>query len=250
MNKHGVENFILEIIEELPLDSTKEESDIREIFWINELNTIMPFGYNMTRGGDGGNTLEKWDQDKKESLWKEQGNKRRGKRSPEWCKAISDGSFGKKLSEETKKKISDTNKRKGISPPENTKWKKGQIGTFSGKTHNEITKQKISKARIGKTYEDIYGENANVQRNIRKENWTGSKNPNFIEFPLDVKKEILIVLSTNKLYMKDLVEKYKISGYKLKMWFREIGVDNYQSLWYKTSKNEWCEFWRNMNDNS
>jgi hypothetical protein len=46
MRKYGTENFHIEIIEET--DSPNE----REIFWIETLNP----DYNMTRGGDGGDT--------------------------------------------------------------------------------------------------------------------------------------------------------------------------------------------------
>lgn len=51
MNKHGVEHFNFEVIEET--DNTVE----REQFWINELRTYIGFkdcnGYNATLGGDG-----------------------------------------------------------------------------------------------------------------------------------------------------------------------------------------------------
>lgn len=52
MRKYGIENFII---------STLEEPDIlllniREIYWIAELNSIVPFGYNCTKGGNGGDT--------------------------------------------------------------------------------------------------------------------------------------------------------------------------------------------------
>lgn len=50
MNKHGLDNFIVEIIESnIPLD----EINKREEYWINELNTLRPNGYNLTLGGEG-----------------------------------------------------------------------------------------------------------------------------------------------------------------------------------------------------
>lgn len=47
---HGVKNFSIEIIEEC---ETSEQLNEREIFWIDELNTKHPCGYNFTDGGEG-----------------------------------------------------------------------------------------------------------------------------------------------------------------------------------------------------
>ncbi|MBR4383755.1 MAG: GIY-YIG nuclease family protein, partial [Selenomonadaceae bacterium] len=46
---HKWENFTVEIIEECPI----EQLDKREMFWIAELKTKTPNGYNLTDGGDG-----------------------------------------------------------------------------------------------------------------------------------------------------------------------------------------------------
>lgn len=54
MNKHGVEHFRFEVIEET---DNPEETCKREQYWINELRTYVWFkdcnGYNATLGGDG-----------------------------------------------------------------------------------------------------------------------------------------------------------------------------------------------------
>ena len=50
IQKHGIENFIVEIIEKC---ETPEQLNEREIFWIAELKCKHPFGYNQTDGGDG-----------------------------------------------------------------------------------------------------------------------------------------------------------------------------------------------------
>lgn len=47
MRKHGFENFNIDIVEEC-----KENIDDREIYWIKKLNP----DYNMTLGGEGGDT--------------------------------------------------------------------------------------------------------------------------------------------------------------------------------------------------
>lgn len=50
MNKYGVENFIIEELEQV---ENEVELDEREIYWIQELQTYGSSGYNATKGGDG-----------------------------------------------------------------------------------------------------------------------------------------------------------------------------------------------------
>ncbi len=50
IRKYGWENFIAEVIEMCLVEQLNE----REIFWISELNSKVPNGYNLTDGGDGG----------------------------------------------------------------------------------------------------------------------------------------------------------------------------------------------------
>jgi group I intron endonuclease len=50
INKYGKQNFKKEIIQ---ICSSLEELNEREIYWIKELNTKVPNGYNLTDGGEG-----------------------------------------------------------------------------------------------------------------------------------------------------------------------------------------------------
>lgn len=50
MNKYGIENFIIEELEEVKDESILDE---REKFWIDEMHTYGSNGYNATSGGDG-----------------------------------------------------------------------------------------------------------------------------------------------------------------------------------------------------
>ena len=54
MNKYGINNFSFEIIEECK----KNELSEKEKYWINYYNSTSPNGYNLTKGGDGGNTFQ------------------------------------------------------------------------------------------------------------------------------------------------------------------------------------------------
>ncbi len=50
IRKYGIEHFKVEVLEEC---DTLEQLNEREIFWIKELNTKYPNGYNLTDGGEG-----------------------------------------------------------------------------------------------------------------------------------------------------------------------------------------------------
>jgi len=250
MNYHGIENFTIILLENV--DSTnKQYINEREKYWILELNTIMPNGYNMTSGGDGGNTLEKWTQEEKEKLWKKQASKRIGsKRSPESRAKMSEKAKNRILSHETRKKISQTRKLKGLFPPEETRWKKGQIGAFKGKKHSQYSKSLISKARSGKTYEDLLGnEKAQKRKQELSKNWNNNKNPNYVDFNDNLKNKALKQLRKNKITMNNLSKHIKISPYKIRQWFRSIGISNYQKFSNITSISEWQNFWRSINVN-
>jgi group I intron endonuclease len=126
INHHGIDNFELILLERC----SKEESNDRERYWILTLNSITPNGYNMTKGGDGGNTLEFWLEENKKLLYQQQGNSRRYPRNAQWRASLSKAAKlreSEKTEEEKKKisnQISDTLKRrykngeiKAIAPP-------------------------------------------------------------------------------------------------------------------------------------
>lgn len=49
IRKYGKENFTLEIID---VANSANELDEKEIFWINKMNTLFPYGYNLKQGGN------------------------------------------------------------------------------------------------------------------------------------------------------------------------------------------------------
>lgn len=52
IQKYGWENFQLEILQEVESDNLIEELNQLEIDYIQKLNTLIPFGYNMLEGGN------------------------------------------------------------------------------------------------------------------------------------------------------------------------------------------------------
>ena len=72
MRKYGIEHFSYKILEK---NIDKELLNEREIYWIQKLNTKVPFGYNMTDGGDGGPGRKPLSKEEKEynSKLREQG---------------------------------------------------------------------------------------------------------------------------------------------------------------------------------
>ena len=154
--KYGLDAFDFEILKECEDD----ELDYWEMYYIKELNTKAPYGYNLTNGGDGGNTYicknaEEMNIIKQKISESNKGEKNHmyGKHhTEETKKKIIKALKGRKRkphSEETKRKISESNKGKIFS--EETKNKisesrKGEKNWNYGKHHSEETKRKISES--------------------------------------------------------------------------------------------------------
>jgi group I intron endonuclease len=118
-NKYGEINFIFEIKE----CCSKQELDEKEKYYINlSKSNIREFGYNMTCGG---NTTQGYHHTEETKIKIGQREYKTGSENP---------LFGKKRSDETKKKISEKNKGNK---------------NFLGRHHSEKTKLKISNSKKG-----------------------------------------------------------------------------------------------------
>lgn len=98
LNFYGIDKFTLAVVE----DNISEDGiNEREKFWIKTLNTLIPNGYNMTEGGDGGSMKD--NPNYIESI------KRRdlkGSKNPMWGKrGENNPNFGSKRSKEQKENI-------------------------------------------------------------------------------------------------------------------------------------------------
>lgn len=146
IRKYGVDNFTCEVIEWC---ETSDELSEREIYWIDKLNCLdSEVGYNLHEGGGQppifiGEEHPNW------------GNKfgLKGENHPNWGKRGElSYLYGTSHSEETKNKISESNKGKVFS--EETKQKMseskkeayiGKGNPFYGKEHTDETKELIGK---------------------------------------------------------------------------------------------------------
>lgn len=94
IKKYGKENFSKEIIEYIDDDEKHLKVSEREIYWIAELDTMYPKGYNLSPGGEGGCTKEA--AEKVIATKKKNGT---NKLSEETRRKISEAKMGVKFSE-------------------------------------------------------------------------------------------------------------------------------------------------------
>ena len=154
IRKYKKENFTWTILER---PKTWELACSMEQFYIDYLNTKEPNGYNLTDGGEGTPGWKMPDRmriNKSESM-KGEKHHNWGKKLPEETrKKISESHKGKKLSEEHKKKLAITSSKIKHSEETKKKISENNIGKHShqllGRKHSEESKMKMSKAKRGK----------------------------------------------------------------------------------------------------
>ena len=155
INKYGFDKFIWEILDTA---DTLVELNEKEIYWINKKNSMNEnFGYNTHLGGNGGaqtnqKVLNKISESKKgkklsDETKKKIGDGNRGKKaffSEEAKLNMSKGQTGRKLSEETKSKILASRKKFFENMSEDDKIRISN--SHKGKKHSDETKKKIGEA--------------------------------------------------------------------------------------------------------
>lgn len=142
LRKYGKENFVFQIIEEYKFE---EEAYEAEQFFIQYLGTQTPFGYNLVSGGKGGSAGV------------------RRKLSSETKRKISETLKGHIVSEQTKKKLSENHmfhkhseetKKKMSSKIRSEEFKRKISKILKGHIVSEETKRKISKANKGRKHSE------------------------------------------------------------------------------------------------
>lgn len=132
--KHGKENFKREILEFC--DSTRELNE-KEMFWIEKLSTISSKnGYNLTKGGDGGNTISLRTQEEQLET-----KKKLSESIQKYWDNIAEEDKEERVSKIRGKKRSDESK---------ARYSKAKKGIPKTKEHLENLSKSLKKAKAGK----------------------------------------------------------------------------------------------------
>jgi group I intron endonuclease len=135
LNKYGIQSFNVSVIDSA---ESREILCEKERYWIQHYNCKVPNGYNLTDGGDGlVNPSEIVRKRISDTLKKKH--------------LVTKGFTGRKHTEESKRKTSETLKEVFSSP----EIRKKMSDARKGKVISEEQKQKISKAKTGVKRTDI-----------------------------------------------------------------------------------------------
>lgn len=213
MNCYGIDNFQIEIIEEC----SKSDSNNRERFFIALYDsTNKEKGYNMTNGGDGGDT---WSNNpNKVQISKKISEIHKGYQHTEEAKnKMRECALRRPpMSKETRNKISINLKKFYIEHPDargknnHMRGKYGALHPFYGKHHTLEARKKISLARQGKSYSEIFDDEETIikLKEILRLKFTGSNNPKYKEINLKTFEELCMTDMT----IKEIAEYLGITG--------------------------------------
>ena len=235
MNKYGYDFFI---VTELEVCSN-EKGDVLEIHYIKAYNSFSENGYNMTIGGDGGNTGKYYSKSPYEWIKENKGEeeaqrikneayKKVSKSLSIYCKGKSlEERWGKEKAQNAKSKISNSIKALGIKPPINH-WERGNHPML-GKTHTEESRKKMSNVRKGKGYDEIYGKEKSDELKAKKsELWKGKQNPNSKPDLTDIEIRSIFELLLDLHTLKEISKKINISESRIRKVIRSFGIKNLQ----------------------
>lgn len=175
LRKYGMDLFTITAV---ALAISRQELDEKEQYWIKELNSEHPNGYNLTLGGGGGNSKARTEEWKREKSKKMTGDNNPAKRlevrnrisiaakgkvfSEEHIQRLSESHMGHIHSKDCKQKIgiASVGERNGMygkhhsvetrQKIKNTKAANPQIPPMLGRHHSEETKEKIRAALMGR----------------------------------------------------------------------------------------------------
>ena len=175
IQKHGANNFVLDILHS---NLTKDEAERLEVFEIQKHNSVSPHGYNLESGGNVPDIHPETRRKISESL---RGKKlssetrqklsevRRGRKfSKEHCENIAKANTGKKHSDATRRKISEIQRGQVISEATRQKLSEAHRGRSLSPEH----RQKMSESQRGKVI-------STETRQKISEALRGEKNPNY-----------------------------------------------------------------------
>lgn len=201
MRKHGINNFKVELLEQV---DTYEEAKIKEKEYINKFNTYyknnLSWGYNMTLGGDGIGTFR---------MTQKQKNKLRDISKKQFQNKEFLAKFKKIMqSDEVRQKISEANSGekngmygKGyLISGERNYWygKKGELHCNYGKKYSEESKEKLRQATINTWKNDKLREKYIKHIKELGEKQRGLNNPSSKKTYVHNKDYSLVFVGTSK----------------------------------------------------
>lgn len=174
IKKYGKENFLKKYLEEC---FSYEELNKQEIFWIKELNTLIPNGYNIRPGGNNAPMSD---------LSKQKLSLSQKERLKDKSKSIN---FGGKVTRrpEVRKKLSDKMKARYINDPK--------------------LKQKVSRKGKKQPYE--FGI-------LHSQKMMGKNNPRYINVNENIVKNIIYLYTIKKYGLVEIGNMFNLSYYKIK----------------------------------
>lgn len=162
IKRYGRDNFTREIID---YAYTEEELNEKERCHIAKHNaTKSPMFYNIHQGGDGGNTMEGWDEQKRKQFKTKMSKTTSG---------TNNGMYGKRHQDESRKKMSETKQLnvalgKYSATIQSQEFRnrisqvtKGENNGMYGKRHSDESKLKMSQNRKGLTCGELNGNFGN-----------------------------------------------------------------------------------------
>lgn len=172
-NKYGADMFDISLLQILDKNDDINE---REQYWIKFFKADnREFGYNKTKGGDGGNSyVDSMTEEEKKNHYEKMSKINRGIGNPIYKKhCYTNGKILKYISDEEISEYESMGWYKGV--PECIKEKEriantGEANGFYGKKHTEISKQKISESRQGSknwNYGKVIYHKGNQQKYIK-----------------------------------------------------------------------------------
>lgn len=137
IKKYGAENFT---VEQIDVAADADELNLKEKYWIAHYNSMIPNGYNSTDGGDNFVLSDE--------IRKRMSEKRKGKPTGRRLIGCQNPFYGKKHSEETRRKLS-----------EQAKTRTGAKNPFYGHTLTETQKaahcKKVVCVETGEVFESM-----------------------------------------------------------------------------------------------
>lgn len=208
-NFYGQENFVFEVL--VYCESNKEELTKREQFFVD--SESQENLYNILIKCVNSNLGVGFSEETKKKLSKS----RSGKNNPMWGKhhieeskkKMSEALLGRKVSEETKQKISKNHA--DVSGKNNPNYGKfGEDNPLYGRRHTEETKEKMSKARSGKN-NPWYGKHHTKETKEKMSKSNSGENNGGSKLTKEQVLEILILYYNNGNTQRFISNKYNVN---------------------------------------